>query len=105
MKLETILRRLDIHNLVDEDNNPIEMIDDFDMLDTLTFCDKNTGETLYVVFDVEEASYDFENHCRLTDEQFNTIRLYCNYIVNELSYASNDIESIRNSIFDSLEWS
>lgn len=105
MKLETILRKLDIQNIVNEENNPIEMIEDFDLLETLTFCDKNTGETLYVVFDAEHALYEFENHCRLTDQQFNAIKLYCNYIVNELSYASDDIESIRNSIFDSLEWS
>ena len=105
MKLETILRKLDIQNIVNEENNPIEMIEDFDMLDTLTFCDKNTGEALHVVFDVENASYEFENHCRFNDQQFNAIKLYCNYIVNELSDVYEDIQSIRDSIFDSLEWS
>lgn len=105
MKLETILRRLDIHNLVNEYNEPIEMIEDFYEAETLVFRDKKTEETLYVVFDVERGTYEFENTCRFNDQQFNAIRLYCNYITEQLLEQVDDIEGIRNSIFDSLEWS
>ena len=105
MKLETILRRLDIHNLVNEENEPIEMIEDVHEIETLVFRDKKTEETLYVVFDIENGTYEFENDCRFNDQQFNTIMLYCNYIKEQLLEQVDEIESIRNSIFDSLEWS
>ena len=102
MKTETILRKLDINNIVDEDLNPIEEIDEVFDIYELIFVDKKSEEKLVVTFNPDNATFIYQENKKFNEQQLKSIMLYCNYITDKMKKEVEDIYDIKDTIIQLL---
>ena len=102
MKTETILRKLDINNIVDEDLNPIEEIDEVFDIYELIFVDKKSEEKLVVTFNPDNATFIYQENKKFNEQQLKSIMLYCNYITDKMKKELEDIYDIKDTIIQLL---
>ena len=102
MKPETILRKLDINNIVDENLNPIEEIEEvFDTYE-LIFVDKKSKEKLVVTFNPDNATFTYHENKKFNEQQIKSIMLYCNLITNKIKEELKEVYDIKDSIVQLL---
>ena len=102
MKTETILRKLDINNIVDEELNPIEEIEEvFDVYE-LIFVDKKSEERLVVTFNPDNATFSYQENKKFNEQQLKSIMLYCNYIKDKMKEELEEVYDIKDSIIQLL---
>ena len=102
MKTETILRKLDINNIVDEELNPIEEIEEVFDIDKLVFVDKKSEEKLIVTFNPDNATFTYQENKKFKEQQIKSIILYCNLITNKMKEELEEIYDIKDSIVQLL---
>lgn len=102
MKTETILRKLDINNIVDEELNPIEEIEEVFDIYELIFVDKKSKEKLVVTFNPDNATFTYQENKKFNEQQLKSIMLYCNLITNKMKEELEEIYDIKDSIVQLL---
>ena len=102
MKTETILRKLDINNIVDEELNPIEEIEEVYDIYELIFVDKKSEEKLIVTFNPDTATLTYQENKKFNEQQLKSIILYCNLITNKMKEELDEIYDIKDSIVQLL---
>ena len=102
MKTETILRKLDINNIVDEELNPIEEIEEVFDIDKLVFVDKKSEERLVVTFNPDSATFTYQENKKFNEQQLKSIILYCNLITNKMKEELEEMYVIKDSIVQLL---
>ena len=102
MKTETILRKLDINNIVDEELNPIEEIEEVFDIYELVFVDKKSEERLIVTFNPDNAIFTYQENKKFNEQQLKSIMLYCNYIIDKMKEELEEVYDIKNSIIQLL---
>ena len=102
MKTETILRKLDINNVVDEELNPIEEIEEVFDIYELIFVDKKSKEKLVVTFNPDNATFTYQENKKFNEQQIKSIMLYCNYITNKMKEELEEIYDIKDTIVQLL---
>ena len=102
MKTETILRKLDINNIVNEELNPIEEIEEVFDIYELVFVDKKSEEKLIVTFNPDNATFTYQENKKFNERQLKSIMLYCNLITNKMKEELEEIYDIKDSIVQLL---
>ena len=102
MKTETILRKLDINNVVDEELNPIEEIEEVFDIYELVFVDKKSEERLVVTFNPDNATFAYQENKKFNEHQIKSIMLYCNYIIDKMKEELEEVYDIKDSIIQLL---
>jgi len=102
MKTETILRKLDINNIVDEELNPIEEIEEVFDIYELVFMDRKFEEKLIVTFNPEKATFTYQENKKFNEQQLKSIMLYCNLITNKMKEELEEVYDIKDSIIQLL---
>lgn len=102
MKTETILRKLDINNIVDEELNPIEEIEELFDIYELIFVDKKSEERLIVTFNPDIATFTYQENKKFNEQQIKSIMLYCNYIKDKMKEELEEVYDIKDSIVQLL---
>ena len=98
MKTETILRKLDINNIVDEELNPVEEIEEVFDIYELVFVDKKSEERLVVTFNPDNATFTYQENKKFNEQQLKSIMLYCNYITKKIKQKLEEVYNKKNSI-------
>ena len=102
MKTETILRKLDINNIVDEELNPIEEIEEVYNIYELVFVDRKSKEKLVVTFNPDTATFIYQENKKFNEQQVKSIMLYCNLITNKIKEELEEVYDIKDSIIQLL---
>ena len=102
MKTETILRKLDINNIVNEDLNPIEEIEEVFDIYELVFVDKKSKEKLVVTFNPDTATFTYQENKKFNEQQVKSIMLYCNLITDKMKEELEKVYDIKDSIIQLL---
>ena len=102
MKTETILRKLDINNIVDEELNPVEEIEEVFDIYELVFVDKKSEERLIVTFNPDTATFTYQENKKFNEQQLKSIMLYCNLITNKMKEELEEVYDIKDSIIQLL---
>ena len=102
MKTETILRKLDINNIVNEELNPIEEIEEVFDIYELIFIDRKSKEKLVVTFNPDTATFTYQENKKFNEQQLKSIMLYCNLITDKMKEELEEEYDIKDSIIQLL---